>query len=100
VVALNILALESDNSASRGKWYNACFGDRTTIVTVGETIIDSLWSESQLVYAPARKWDIQDSFGDNQLAKELLWYEPQHSIQNGIQKTIKRYTQNTEYFSA
>ena len=76
-----------------------CYGDRIRIATVGETIIQSLWSKSKLMYAPARKWDIQDSFGDTKLARRLLWYQPKYSIQEGIEKTIKRYSQHPDYFT-
>lgn len=99
VVEANILALTTDNTEAFWKGMNVCFRERTSIRDLWEVIIDSVDSKSQIISAPARKWDIQDSLGDYSLAQKLIGYEPKTSIAAWIKKTIEWYIDNPGYFS-
>ena len=99
VVDVNIKALTCENTDARGKWYNIAYGDSISIQELGEIIIDTTKADSKIVKAPERQGDIQDSFGDISLARDLLWYEPQTSIYQGIEKTITWYEHHQNYFS-
>ena len=91
VVDVNIKALFCENVNAFGKGYNIGYSDRVSIKELGEEIIKLTNSKSKLVQSEARKGDIQDSFADITLAKELLGYNPKTSITEGIKKTIEWY---------
>ena len=91
VVEANILALETENTEAFGKGMNIGYSGRIDITTLAENILSLTHSEARIVYSPARKGDIQDSYADIGLAKNLLGYDPQISIEEGIKKTIDWY---------
>lgn len=99
VVEANILALTTMNADAFGKGMNICFRERTSIASLGETILHAVWSHAKLVPAPARKGDIQDSLWDYTLATQLIWYKPQTSIEKWIQEAINWYKSYPDYFS-
>ncbi|MFZ5982148.1 MAG: SDR family oxidoreductase [Patescibacteria group bacterium] len=94
VVSANILALECRNKKAFGRGFNIGYSDRNDIKTLAETIIKITRSKAKVVYGPPRKGDIQDSYADITLAKELLGYAPKTSLSQGIQKTLSWYRKN------
>ncbi len=94
VVQANIKALETKNEKAFGKGYNIAYGHRISIKELAKIIIKVTESESNIVKAPGRKGDILDSFADVELAKKNFGYNPENSMEDGLNKTIKWYLEN------
>ena len=83
-----MLMLEKD--AAVGKVFNCGTGRPTRIDELAKTIIDlggakSLEPELQ----PARPGDIKDSYADISLAKKVLGYKPEVSLEDGLREIIE-----------
>jgi len=94
VIQANIKGLECQNRKAFGKGFNIGYSDHVDIKTLAENIIEATNSKSKIVYGEPRKGDIQDSYADINLAKELLGYQPRTSLKNGLKKTIEWYKDN------
>lgn len=98
VVESNLLSLSCENKEAYGKWYNICYGERTAIAELGETIIALTWSTWRLSYTDARSWDIQDSLGDYSEANKAIGFRPKTNLHQWIANTLEWYTNNADYF--
>ncbi len=94
VVEANILALETENEQAFGKGMNIGYSGRIDITTLAENILKLTNSKAKIAYSPARKGDVQDSYADVSLAKNLLGYDPQTDIKEGLKKTIEWYKES------
>lgn len=74
-----------------GMHFNVGCGGRVSINDLFRKIRDSLGSKAEPVYEPARKGDVRDSLASISRARELLGYEPENGIDEGIRKTVKWY---------
>jgi len=99
VVQANIKALETENKEAFWKWYNVCYGQQISIKELWEEIIKATNSNSKLVKAPARKWDIKDSYWDWTLANKMFWYKPNFDMKSWFKETVKWYKENQDYFN-
>lgn len=96
VVSANILALECENTEAFGKGFNIGYSDKIDIKTLAENIIEATHSNSKIVFGEPRKGDIQDSYADIDMAKNLLGYNPTTSVSEGLKKTMDWYRENLE----
>ena len=94
VIQANIKGLECKNRKAFGRGFNIGYSDHIDIKTLAENIIRITKSKSKIVFGKPRKGDIQDSYADINLAKELLGYKPRTSLKRGLQKTIEWYKRN------
>lgn len=92
-VQANLLAASSENSAACNTVYNVAVGGRTSLNELYSTI-RSLLSESaaeiaqiEPVYAGFRDGDVRHSQADISRARELLGYEPTHTVDQGLAVT-------------
>ena len=93
VVAANMRAAES--SAAVGRVINFARGERTTL----NQLLDILKSitgrdEAQAEYREPRAGDVRHSLADITRARELLGYEPQTSLEEGLRLTIDWWKQS------
>lgn len=94
VVSANILALECENAEAFGRGFNIGYSDRIDITTLAENIIEATASDSKIIFGAPRKGDVQDSYADIGLAKNLLGYDPKTSVSEGLKKTMDWYRKN------
>lgn len=94
VVSANVLALECENSEAFGKGFNIGYSDKIDITTLAENILKATESSAQIAFGPPRRGDIQDSYADIGMAKNLLGYNPMMSIGEGLKKTLEWYREN------
>lgn len=94
VVRANILALECENQEAFGRGFNIGYSGRIDILTLAENIIKATGSSAKIVFGPPRKGDIQDSYADITLAQELLGYQPEMSVSQGLEKTMSWYREH------
>lgn len=93
-VQANIRAMFSDVPGATGRVYNIAYGERTTINELYFTLKDIVGSDIDPTYRESRKGDVRDSLADISKAKAYLNYDPQVSIKEGLDITIKWFAQH------
>jgi UDP-N-acetylglucosamine 4-epimerase len=100
VIQMNELAMLTENTEAINTIYNTAFGDRNTLNDlVGYlkkylAIYDSRINEVEIVYGPNRSGDIPHSLANIKKAQEMLGYNPQFSLQQGLKESIDWYWNN------
>jgi len=98
VVAVNDLALNSENPSCFGNAYNIACGQSYSIVEVITTIKNALVecgydvNSVEAEFANTRKGDILNSLADISAAKNHLGYTPLYSCQEGMTEYISNLT--------
>ena len=100
VIQMNELAIMTRNPKAVNTVYNTAYGDRNTlnnlIAYLKEYLseLDPKIADVPVIYGPNRAGDIPHSLASIDKAKDLLGYDPQFSIQNGLKEAVKWYWQN------
>jgi len=100
VIQANLLSLVTTNPKAINKVYNVAFGDRNTLNDLMRYLkeylseFDSKISNVEVVYGPNRVGDIPHSHASVQKAKDLLNYNPQFSLQQGLKQAVQWYWEN------
>jgi UDP-N-acetylglucosamine/UDP-N-acetylgalactosamine 4-epimerase len=94
-VQMNILAATSSDEA-KDQVYNVAVGDRTTLNTLYAIIVEALTNNGvncngSLRYRDFRAGDVRHSQADISKAKNVLGYEPEYIISDGIAKAMPWY---------
>ena len=89
VIQANLRAAIS--TKSDGHVVNVAYGDRFTLTQLANKIIEELSSKSTIEYLDFRKGDVLHSLADLSTTKELIDYDPQFSLSEGLSKTISFY---------
>lgn len=100
VIQMNELALTTTNPDAVNQIYNTAFGERTTLNQLvgylkeflGE--FDEEIRKIEILHGPNRVGDIPHSLASIDKAKNLLGYEPQYSMKQGLQEAVKWYWNN------
>ena len=80
--------------------YNVAFGDRNTLNDLMGYLkeylseFDSKISNVDVIYGPNRAGDIPHSHASVKKAKDLLNYEPQFSLNQGLKEAVQWYWEN------
>jgi UDP-N-acetylglucosamine 4-epimerase len=95
VIQINILASTTENH-SKNNIYNVAVGDRTTLNTLHDKIqkllnINNVPSNSKATYREFRSGDVRHSQADITKAKDILGYEPQYNLSDGLTKAMPWY---------
>jgi len=86
-VQANIKALFTDKEV-KGEILNIAFGGRITINELFNSIRTIVGNDVKPIYREERAGDVRDSLADISLAKKLIDYNPEFSIQKGLEITI------------
>lgn len=98
VIRMNELAMLTDNSEAVNTVYNTAVGDRTTLNQLVEylkellSVYDPSIADVEVIHGPNRQGDIPHSLASVKKAKNLLGYEPTHTIRKGLSEAIRWYT--------
>lgn len=99
-VQANILAATTENSDALNQVYNVAFSERTTLNDLF-TLIKSRVATTRPevlrenpVYRDFRAGDVRHSLADISKANKLLGYNPEYSIQKGLDKAALWYLKN------
>lgn len=95
-VQANVLSLFSGNPAAVNQVYNIACGEQTTLLQLFEYLKQEAGSDIQPVHRPDRKGDVKHSLADISKARELLGYQPQISVKDGLVKTFAWYRRKHE----
>lgn len=93
-VQANIRSMFSDVPGAAGRVYNIAFGERTTINELYYVLQKAVGSDIKPIYRDPRKGDVRDSLADISKAKAYLGYDPQVSIKDGLETTLKWFAEN------
>ncbi len=100
VVQMNLLALGTTNTNAVNQVYNTAFGERTTLnqlVGYLKEFLGELDAEILNIvptHGPNRAGDIPHSLACVDKAKELLGYEPQYCMRDGLKEAVSWYWEN------
>lgn len=100
VILMNLLALTSENPESQNQVYNTAFGERTTLNDLVKYLkeylseFDPKIADVEIIYGDYRKGDVPHSLASIEKAKNLLNYNPQFSMKNGLKDAVKWYWEN------
>ena len=86
-VEANIKALFSEKEV-KGQILNIACGDRITVNELFNSIRDVVGNDVKPIYREERPGDVKDSLADISLAKELIDYNPQVKLDEGLTITI------------
>ena len=102
VVQANLLAATTDNPNAMNQTYNIAAARRTTLNQLFESLRDRLsvryphLKELRPVYRAFQPGDVRHSHADIAKARELLDYNPTHSVENGLAEALDWYIANAE----
>ncbi|NML56920.1 SDR family oxidoreductase [Chryseobacterium sp. RJ-7-14] len=100
VIQMNELAMLTESPEAINTVYNTAVGDRTTLNDLVNYIkkylseYDAKIADVEIVHGPNRVGDIPHSLASIDKAKNLLGYNPSHTIENGLKEAIKWYWGN------
>lgn len=100
VIQANLLSLITENNEALNTVYNVAYGDRNTLNDLMNYLkeylseFDSKIADIEVKHGPNRDGDIPHSHANIDKAKELLQYNPQFSLQNGLKEAVGWYWEN------
>lgn len=100
VIQMNVLAMLNENPEAINTVYNTAFGDRTTLNDLIASLkkylatFDPTILNIHTIYGPNRAGDIPHSLASIDKAKKLLGYNPEFSMQQGLEQAVAWYWQN------
>jgi UDP-N-acetylglucosamine/UDP-N-acetylgalactosamine 4-epimerase len=100
VIQMNALAMLTKNPEAINTVYNTAFGDRTTLNDLMDSlkkhlsVFDPTIADIQTIYGPNRVGDIPHSLASIDKAKQLLGYNPEFSMQQGLEQAVNWYWKN------
>jgi UDP-N-acetylglucosamine/UDP-N-acetylgalactosamine 4-epimerase len=92
-VQANIKALFTQNSAALNQVYNIACGERISLNEMYRFLQETAHSELQPEYGPDRAGDVKHSLADISKARELLGYEPEVTVREGLRKVYGWYAE-------
>lgn len=96
-VQANIKAMLNTKELSKHEVCNIAFGERTSLIQLWEMIQEADGSKLEAKYGPDRAGDIKDSLADISKAKNLLGYNPEFSMSEGLYQTYNWFKENLEF---
>lgn len=100
VVQMNLRCLATENKEALNQVYNTAVGDRTNLKELTALLkqylskYDPAISEVKVKHGPNRAGDIPHSLASVEKARELLGYQPTHTIEDGLQQAVEWYWHN------
>lgn len=105
-IQANILAACADKEEARDQVYNVAYGERTTLNELFSLIKDRVAIEKPDVtsiepeYRDFRPGDVRHSLASIEKAKNLIGYEPEFSVRDGLDQAARWYLENLSHVTA
>jgi UDP-N-acetylglucosamine/UDP-N-acetyl-alpha-D-glucosaminouronate 4-epimerase len=90
VVAANLLAMETP--AAAGGVFNIGCGTHHSLKDLVKSLNQLLDTDIQPIHASPRAGDVEHSWADIRLAREVLGYVPEVDLEQGLQRTLEAYS--------
>jgi UDP-N-acetylglucosamine 4-epimerase len=100
VIQMNIRAMETTNPEAINTVYNTAYGERTTLNQLVGYLkeylseLDPAIAQVEILHGPNRAGDIPHSLANIDKARNLLEYDPQFSMKQGLKEAVKWYWNN------
>lgn len=100
VIRMNLKAMETANPQAVNQVYNTAYGERTTLNQLVAYLKEYLSEFDpdiagvEVIYGPKRAGDIPHSLANIDKARELLGYDPEYSMQQGLKEAVQWYWSN------
>jgi len=100
VVQMNLRAMDTNNPEAVNQVYNTAYGERTTLNQLVDYLREYLSAHDpeianiQIIHGTNRAGDIPHSLANIDKAKNLLEYNPQFSIKQGLKEAVQWYWEN------
>jgi UDP-N-acetylglucosamine 4-epimerase len=97
VIQANMLAATVAEPHALNEVYNVAYGESTSLNSLVDTLkkllahYNTQIANIEVKYGPERIGDIRDSLASVDKAKQLLGYQPTHSLQAGLEEAIAWY---------
>ncbi|HEX2606661.1 MAG TPA: SDR family oxidoreductase [Flavisolibacter sp.] len=96
-VQANVKALFTTNPEAVNQVYNIAFGQQTTLLEVFEYMKEVAGSDLSPRLGPERAGDVRHSLADITKARELLGYDPEFSVKQGIKTAFDWYREHHHF---
>ena len=93
VIEANLKACLASKEAS-GRAFNIAYGGRETLNNLYKKLCELLGKDIPANYGPERAGDIRHSNASIENTKKYLGYEPEYSMDRGLELTIEWYKEN------
>ena len=103
VIQANQLAATTTNPKAINQVYNVACGEQSVLIELINKLkdllsnFDSKIKDVEIIFGPSRVGDVKHSLASIEKAKELLNYNPSHSVKSGLDAAIEWYW---EYFKS
>ncbi|MCL2649431.1 MAG: SDR family oxidoreductase [Candidatus Azobacteroides sp.] len=100
VIQVNLLALATENIQATNTVYNVAYGERTTLNQLAAylkeylSVHDPSIADIEIIHGPNRVGDIPHSLASVDKAKQLLGYNPQYSMKQGLKEAVEWHWKN------
>lgn len=100
IIQMNHLAATTQNPLAIGQVFNTAAGERNDLNKLESYLkeclskYDPAIADIQPIHGPARKGDIPHSLASIEKAKNLLGYEPEFNLQEGLKIAVEWYRDN------
>lgn len=100
VIQANMLSLIVEDEKAINTVYNVAYGERNTLNELVSHLknylsrVDSSIKDIPILHGPNRAGDIPHSLASIDKAKELLNYNPQYSLEEGLKEAVEWYWEN------
>lgn len=91
VVQANIKALFAEDPKAWNQVYNVAYGERTSLLSLHKAIKQVTGAKVEPIFGPPRLGDVKHSLADISKARELLGYNPDFSLREGLVESVKWY---------
>jgi UDP-N-acetylglucosamine/UDP-N-acetyl-alpha-D-glucosaminouronate 4-epimerase len=91
VVQANLLAALTEDARALNRVYNVAVGESTSLQRLFEMLRTLLGVRAEVVHRPFRPGDVRHSLAEIRRARELLGYEPTHSLASGLRESLSWY---------
>lgn len=95
-VQANVLALFTDDKKAVNQIYNVACGEQNDLIQLNNHIKEIAGSTAQATHGPERAGDVKHSLADISKIKNLLGYQPNIKIREGLEQTYNWYIQNMD----
>lgn len=90
-VQANMLSLFTENKEALNEVYNIACGEQTSLLELFNGLKKEADNKPEPIHGPERKGDVKHSLANIDKAKELLGYQPNVSVEEGLRKTYQWY---------
>ncbi|MDO9154579.1 MAG: SDR family oxidoreductase [Paludibacter sp.] len=100
VIQVNLQALSVTNTNALNTVYNVAYGERNTLNQLVAylkellTEYDEKIADVDVIYGPNRTGDIPHSLASIEKAKQLLGYNPEYNLKDGLKEAVNWYREN------